>query len=308
MANQKQDSIMSIQNLTKVFKSGLFKPEVTVAVKDVSFEMRPGTILSLVGESGSGKTTIGKLILKLLQPTGGKILYKGKDITAIKDKEGLKEYYRRVQAIFQDPFSSFNPLYRVDRVFDMVFKSFLNEDNKEEKIYKALESVNLNPERILNKFPHQLSGGQLQRLLIARALLLDVDILVADELISMLDASTRIGVLNLLVELCKKNGMSVLFITHDLNLGYYVSDYTLIMYKGRLVERGSTRKVYENPIHPYTKMLFNSVPDIGKMWDRSKEFLPEQVVHDVRKFYKENQGRGFEEVEEEHGVLFSDTY
>jgi len=283
------NSILSIRNLTKEFRSGIINPEVTVAVKNVSFEMYPGTILSLIGESGSGKTTIGKLVLKLLRPTSGEIIYRGKDITGIRNKAELKQYYRKVQGIFQDPFSSFNPLYRIDRVFELIFDSFLNEGNKEERIIKALEAVNLNPDRILGKFPHQLSGGQLQRLLIARALLLDVDILVADELISMLDASTRIGVLNLLVEICKKNGMSVLFITHDLNLGYYISDYTLIMYKGRLVERGKTKKIYENPVHPYTRMLFESVPDIGQKWDRNEEFLPEQIVYDVREFYNKTQ-------------------
>lgn len=300
------ENMMSVKGLTKVFKSGVFKPQYTVAVKDVSFDIKPGTILSLIGESGSGKTTIGKLILKLLKPTAGQIYYKNKDVAQINDKKEVKEYYKKVQGIFQDPFATFNPLYRVERIFDIIFSSFgYDQTNKEERIHKVLNDVNLNPGRILGKFPHQLSGGQLQRLLIARALLMDVDVLIADELISMLDASTRIGILNLLVDLCKENGMSVLFITHDLNLGYYISDYTLIMYKGRLVEKGDTKKVYQNPIHPYTKMLFNSVPDIGRKWDKEEEFLPEQVVDDVRKFYATNQGRGIEEIEEEHSVLFS---
>lgn len=300
------ENMMSVKGLTKVFKSGVFKPQYTVAVKDVSFDIKPGTILSLIGESGSGKTTIGKLILKLLKPTAGQIYYKNKDVAQINDKKEVKEYYKKVQGIFQDPFATFNPLYRVERIFDIIFSSFgYDQTNKEERIHKVLNDVNLNPGRILGKFPHQLSGGQLQRLLIARALLMDVDVLIADELISMLDASTRIGVLNLLVDLCKENGMSVLFITHDLNLGYYISDYTLIMYKGRLVEKGDTKKVYQNPIHPYTKMLFNSVPDIGRRWDKEEEFLPEQVVDDVRKFYATNQSRGIEEIEEEHSVLFS---
>jgi peptide/nickel transport system ATP-binding protein len=135
---------------------------------------------------------------------------------------------------------------------------------------------------------------------------MDVDILIADELISMLDASTRIGVLNLLVESCKKNGMAVIFITHDLNLGYYISDQSLIMYKGRLVERGATKKIYENSTHPYTKMLFEAVPEIGDRWDPEEEFLPEQVVGEVKDFYQNNQGRGFVEVEKGHSVLFSD--
>src|SRR5690554_5009244 len=188
----------------------------------------------------------------------------------------------------------------------MIFTSFgYEQQGKHERICRVLEDVNLDPERTLGKFPHQLSGGQLQRLLIARALLMDVDVLIADELISMLDASTRIGVLNLLVELTDKKGMSVIFITHDLNLGYYISDESLIMYKGRLVESGDTKKIYESPVHPYTKMLFNSVPEIGKRWDPEEEFLPEQVIKDVEEFYKENAGKGFAAAGENHYVLYS---
>ena len=300
-------SIMKVENLTKVFTSGIIAGEKTVAVKDVTFTMDQGKVISLIGESGSGKTTIGRLILKLLKPTEGKLYYNGQDITDINSKREKKAYYKKVQAIFQDPFSSFNPLFRIDRIFDMLFSSFMKDvKDRVPMIEEALENVNLNPKRILNKFPHQLSGGQLQRLLIARALLLDVDILIADELISMLDASTRIGVLNLLVELCKKNGMTVLFITHDLNLGYYISDITLIMYKGRLVEKGDTKSIYENPVHPYTQMLFESIPEIGNKWDKDVEFLPETVIQDVKAFYQSNTGRGFKEVEPDHMVLFSE--
>ncbi|PTW00869.1 peptide/nickel transport system ATP-binding protein [Halanaerobium saccharolyticum] len=306
MAKNK-DIVMSVQGLTKVFKSGILNPEYTVAAKDVSFHIEKGKIISLIGESGSGKTTVGKLILKLINPSEGKIIYKGKDIAEINDKSETQNYYRRVQGIFQDPFATFNPLYRVDRVFDLIFDSFdLDYEDKDKAIRDALYDVNLNPDRTLGKFPHQLSGGQLQRLLIARALLMDVDVLIADELISMLDASTRIGVLNLLVESCKKHGMSVIFITHDLNLGYYISDKSLIMYKGRLVERGDTKKIYENATHPYTQMLFEAVPEIGERWDPDEEFLPEQVVDDVNDFYQNNKGKGFVEIEEDHSVLFSD--
>jgi len=302
-----KDVIMSVKNLSKVFKSGILNPEYTVAAKDISFDIEKGKIISLIGESGSGKTTVGKLILKLIKVSEGEIIYKGKNISEINNKEETKKYYRKVQGIFQDPFATFNPLYRVDRVFDLIFDSFdLGFEDKNQAIREALCDVNLNPDRTLGKFPHQLSGGQLQRLLIARALLMDVDVLIADELISMLDASTRIGVLNLLVESCKKHGMAVIFITHDLNLGYYISDKSLIMYKGRLVERGDTKKIYENATHPYTQMLFEAVPEIGERWDPDKEFLPEQVVNDVQKFYKENAGKGFVEIEEDHSVLFSD--
>lgn len=305
--SKNKEVVMSIKNLSKIFKSGIFRSEYTVAAKDISFEIKKGTIISLIGESGSGKTTVGKLILKLIKPSAGTIYYQGQDISEINDKAEVKDYYSKVQGIFQDPFATFNPLYRVDRVFDMIFDSFdLDSKSKKEKIGRALHDVNLNPDRILDKFPHQLSGGQLQRLLIARALLMDVDILIADELISMLDASTRIGVLNLLEETCKNQGMSVIFITHDLNLGYYISDESLIMHKGRLVERGTTKKIYENAIHPYTQMLFESVPEIGERWDPDEEFLPEQIVNEVEKFYSNHQGEGFVEVEKNHSVLFSE--
>ncbi|MFW6238050.1 MAG: ABC transporter ATP-binding protein [Halanaerobiales bacterium] len=301
----KNEPLLRVQNLTKIFTSGIINRKEVVGAKGVSFDMEPGRIISLIGESGSGKTTIGKMILKLLNPTAGKIFFRGRDITELESKVAKKEYYRYVQGVFQDPFSSFNSLFRVDRIFNMIFRIFMPDaEDKEERVLKAIDEVNLTPD-LLEKYPHQLSGGQLQRLLIARALLLDVDILVADELISMLDASTRMGVLNLLIDICQERGMSILFITHDLNLGYYLSDETLILYEGRLVERGNTKKIYENPVHPYTEMLFESVPDIEERWDREEEFLPEQIDAIVDDFYKSNEGKGFEEVEAGHHVLFS---
>ena len=307
MSKNNDDILLSVEGLTKLFYSGIINKDVTVGAKDVSFNVRKGEIVSLIGESGSGKTTIGRMILKLLEPTDGKIYFKGKDITTLNSKEEKKEYYRNVQGVFQDPFSTFNSLFRVKRIFNMVFKTFMPDaKNKEEKILKAIDEVNITPE-LLDKYPHQLSGGQLQRLLIARALLLDVDILIADELISMLDASTRMGILNLLIDICKDRGMAIIFITHDLNLGYYVSDNTLILREGRLVERGNTKKIYENPVHPYTQMLFESVPDRKEKWDRKEEFLPEQINDLVKEFYQENDKSDFKAVEEDHYVLYGEN-
>lgn len=307
MSNEgKSDIVLSVEGLTKYFYSGIINKDVTVGAKDVSFEVREGEIISLIGESGSGKTTIGRMILKLLEPSDGKIYFKGQDITTLNSKSEKKKYYRNVQGVFQDPFSTFNSLFRVRRIFDMVFKTFMPDvQNKEEKISKAIDEVNITPE-LLDKYPHQLSGGQLQRLLIARALLLDVDILIADELISMLDASTRMGILNLLIDICKERGMAIIFITHDLNLGYYISDHTLILREGRLVERGNTKKIYENPVHPYTQMLFESVPDRKEKWDRKEEFLPEQIDDLVKEFYQEKDKDEFHAVDKNHYVLFGE--
>lgn len=304
--NKNNETILEVENLSKFFYSGIINKEMTVGAKDVSFEVKEGEILSLIGESGSGKTTIGRMILKLLDPSEGNIYFRGKDITEINSKDEKKEYYRYVQGVFQDPFSTFNSLFKVKRIFDMVYREFMPDaENKEENILQALDEVNLTPE-LLDKFPHQLSGGQLQRMLIARALLLDVDLLIADELISMLDASTRMGILNLLIDICKEKGMSIIFITHDLNLGYYLSDYTLILRKGRLVERGKTKKIYDDPIHPYTQMLFESVPDKKEKWDRDDQFLPEEIDDYVADFYQRKEGTGFQAVDEEHHVLFSE--
>jgi len=268
-AGRFQKKMFKLENISKVYKIGTFGGKELVAVDDVSFDINTGEVIALIGESGSGKTTIGKMILRLIDISSGKILFNGKDISKNKSRE-LKEYYRNVQGVFQDPFSSINPIFKADRIFETIKVEFYKDVPPFEwnnKINEALLRVGLNPEHILDKYPHQLSGGQLQRFLIARALLLDIDFLVADEIISMLDASTRIDVLNLLADL-REAGLSILFITHDLSLGYYISDKTVILYKGRIAEIGKTEKVFNNPLHPYTRMLLESVPQINKRWDQ----------------------------------------
>jgi ABC-type glutathione transport system ATPase component len=176
-----------------------------------------------------------------------------------------------VQGVFQDPFSSYNPVYRADRVFDLVRGAYfpkVSAGDWSAKIEAALDAVALNPGDVLGKYPHQLSGGQQQRLLIARALLLDVKVLIADEIISMLDASTRVDVLNLLVKL-KRQGLAILFITHDLSLGNYVSDRTIILRHGAIAEMGATEKIFGNPQHDYTRMLLSAVPELHKKWQHA---------------------------------------
>jgi len=261
--------MFKLENVSKIFKVGTFGGKELIAVDNINFSIDDGEIIALIGESGSGKTTIGKMILRLIDVSSGKIIFKGKDISRYKNDK-LKQYYRRVQGVFQDPFSSINPIFKADRIFESVREEFISGISKIEwnkKVENTLLRVGLNPEHILNKYPHQLSGGQLQRFLIARALLLDIEFLIADEVISMLDASTRIDVLNLLGKL-RESGLSILFITHDLSLGYYISDRSVILYKGRIAEMGATQKIYHHPMHPYTKMLLASVPQINQEWDR----------------------------------------
>ncbi|MFO7882666.1 MAG: ABC transporter ATP-binding protein [Kosmotogaceae bacterium] len=261
--------MLELDKVSKIYKTGAFGGKKLVAVNNVSFSLKDGEVASLIGESGSGKSTIGKMILRLISIDSGTIKYNGQNINTLKGND-LKEYYRDVQGVFQDPFSTYNPIFKADRIFKIIREEFFPEINSKEwnkRIEKALYDVGLNPGDVLNKFPHQLSGGQLQRFLIARALLLDVSFLVADEIISMLDASTRIDVLNLLAEL-KKKGLSVLFITHDLSLGYYISEKAIILYRGCALESGVTEKIFNNPLHPYTRMLMASVPRLDKKWEK----------------------------------------
>jgi peptide/nickel transport system ATP-binding protein len=264
--------MLKLDGVSKVYKVGTFGGKELHAVNNVSFDVRNGEVVSLIGESGSGKSTIGKMILRLISINSGTISFNGANIATLKEA-ALKEYYRNVQGVFQDPFSSYNPIFKADRVFKIIREEFFPEIPGPEwnaKVDRSLRSVGLNPDQVLDKFPHQLSGGQLQRFLIARALLLDIQFLVADEIISMLDASTRIDVLNLLADLKKSRGLSILFITHDLSLAHYISERSVILYRGCVVEIGATERIFDNPLHPYTKMLMASVPRLDKKWEEAE--------------------------------------
>jgi peptide/nickel transport system ATP-binding protein len=236
-----------------------------VAVKNVTFDVKKGEIVSLVGESGSGKTTVARMILRLIQPTSGRIVFNGKDAFSYDERE----YYRRIQAIVQDPYSAYNPFYKVDRVLERVFDLYKNSPSRDERkkiIRSTLARIGINPEEILGRYPHQLSGGQLQRLLVARPLLVHSELVLADEATSMIDASTRAGVLNLLLALKRNEKISVVFITHDIAQAQYISDRVLVMRKGEIVEQGPADKVFAKPKHSYTKELLDSVPQLRKTW------------------------------------------
>lgn len=252
--------LFEVQNLTRVFGHG---PNAVRAVDDVSFSVQPGEIVSIVGESGSGKTTLGRMLLRLLEPTGGRILLNGQDATALRSAHELKAYWRKVQAVFQDPFAAFNQFYTNRRVLSNslnVLEQKLSSGEKLRRVNSSLREVGLDPNEVLNKWPHQLSGGQVQRVMIARALAVDPQVLIADEPTSMLDASLRVTVLNLLTDLRAQHNMTILFITHDLGQAYYISDRILVMYHGKLVEQGPVEEVLSNPQHEYTQRLMADVP------------------------------------------------
>ncbi len=235
------------------------------AVDGVSFEIGKQEVFALAGESGCGKSTTGRLIVKLLEPTAGKIYLEGRDVTEIRLKEEVLAYRRKVQIIFQDPFASLNPRFRV---FDILEEPLLihgigeTRAEREEYIYKALETVRLTPpEEYVSRFPHMLSGGQRQRVAIARALILEPTFVVADEPVSMLDVSIRAEILELMKGLQRKMGVTYLYITHDLSTARYFADWIAIMYLGRIVEMGPASKVIDNPLHPYTRALLTAVPE-----------------------------------------------
>ncbi len=257
--------LLETKDLTKVFQIGSFlKKGSLTAVDRVSFTLpsEDPQITALVGESGSGKTTIAKLILSFLKPTYGKILYKGKDIWEL-PKRGRENYWKKVQLIPQDPYASYNPFYKVDHLLKESVKNFglfKSSSEADNIINSALETVGLRPDEVLGKYPHQLSGGQRQRILIARVLLLEPDVVVADEPVSMIDASIRAIILNTILRLKKEHKLSFLYITHDLSTAYYLSDDIIVLYLGVVVEKGDAETVIKNPVHPYTKLLIKSVP------------------------------------------------
>ena len=258
---------LSGSGLTKEFGLGRQK---TVAVNHVDFNFYEGEIVSIVGESGSGKTTLAKMLLGLISATEGEIYFEGKqrDISSHRKKQ---KYWKSIQAIFQDPFSSYNMFSKIDTVLldciNMRGGRRLPREKKVEMMTEACSFVNLEFEELTNKYPFELSGGQMQRLMIARIFLLQPKILLADEPTSMIDACSRATILGMLLKLVFETGMTLIFITHDLGLAYYVSDIIYIMEHGKFVESGTPDDVILHPKEAYTKRLISDVPKIHEEWD-----------------------------------------
>lgn len=268
MPNEKK-ICLNTTGLTKVFGLGRQK---TIAVDNVNIDLYEGEVVSIVGESGSGKTTLAKMLLGLISSTEGDIYFQGqkRDISSQRKKQ---EYWKNIQAIFQDPFSSYNIFKKIDTVLldciHMREGRNIPHAKKVELMKEACSFVNLKFEELTNKYPFELSGGQMQRLMIARIFLLKPKILLADEPTSMIDACSRATILDELMQLRNEIGMTIIFITHDIGLAYYVSDSVYIMEHGKLVEHGTPDEVILNPKEPYTKRLINDVPKIYEEWDLS---------------------------------------
>ncbi|MFN8441936.1 MAG: ABC transporter ATP-binding protein [Caldilineaceae bacterium] len=268
MANEKK-SCLSGNGVTKIFGFGRQR---TVAVDHVNFDFAEGEIVSIVGESGSGKTTLAKMLLGLISVSEGDIFFQGvkRDISSQRQRQ---EYWKNIQAIFQDPFSSYNIFNKIDSVLldciNMRGGRHLPYDQKVKMMAEACSFVNLKFEELTNKYPFELSGGQMQRLMIARIFLLKPKILLADEPTSMIDACSRATILDYLMQLRNETGMTLIFITHDIGLAYYVSDTVYIMEHGKFVESGSADDVILHPKETYTKRLINDVPKIYEEWDLS---------------------------------------
>jgi peptide/nickel transport system ATP-binding protein len=269
-----QIPLLKVENVTKIYESGLIFKRKILALEDISFEIEGGKaeILGIVGESGSGKSTLAKIILRIIKPTKGRVLYKGKDISKLGTNE-LKEFYKEVNTIFQDPYSSANPLRKVDDILITPIRKFNIASTKEEEeeiVNKALDMVNLRYDEVIGKYPYELSGGQLQRVMLARLFIIKPKLVIADEPVSMIDASLRANILNIILKYKEYERISFIYITHDLSTAKYVCDRIIVLYRGSIVEEGPAEEILKEPLHPYTQLLIESVPvpDPTKRWSK----------------------------------------
>jgi peptide/nickel transport system ATP-binding protein len=258
--------LLDVRHLTKHFPvGGIFRKKQLHALEDVSFTLKRGQVIALVGESGSGKSTTARVIARLIEPTSGEILFKGNNVLKTEKRHATLHYRSDVQMVFQDPFGSLNAVHTIGhhlaRPLNIHHKAKGRTDRRE-KIESLLQTVGLTPaNEFAEKFPHELSGGQRQRVSIARALAVDPELLLADEPISMLDVSIRMGILNLMERLKAERGLSYLYITHDVASARYIGDETIVMYAGRMVEGANSEELIAHPAHPYTELLLAAVPN-----------------------------------------------
>ncbi|MGF7057567.1 ATP-binding cassette domain-containing protein [Brassicibacter mesophilus] len=299
MRNNQREILLEVKNLRVEF--GKIKRNKFVAVNNVSFHIYKGETFGLVGESGSGKTTIGRAIIRLNETAGGEIIFNGKKINGKIDKEMDKEVTRKIQMIFQDPMASLNERAKVDYIVSeglYNLKNYKDEEDRKHKVQKALLDVGLLPE-FLSRFPHEFSGGQRQRIGIARAVVMEPELIIADEPISALDVSIRAQVLNLLSELQKKKGLTYLFIAHDLSVVRFITDRVAVIHKGKIVELAETEKLFRNPLHPYTRSLLSAIPLPDPRQEKEKILeIYDPSCHDYT-----NDPPKWIEIEPEHFIL-----
>jgi oligopeptide transport system ATP-binding protein len=294
---ENKDVILRVENLKQYFK--ISRNSTIKAVDNISFDIYRGETFGLVGESGSGKSTTGRSIIRLYDPTDGKVYFEGKKISGNIDKETEKMLRTKMQMIFQDPMASLNPRKKVLDIIAQgldIHKLYSTKEEREEKVYELLETVGLSKEHA-HRYPHEFSGGQRQRIGIARALIVEPSFVIADEAISALDVSIQAQVVNLLKKLQQEKNLTYIFIAHDLSMVKYISDRIGVMHLGRIVELGSADSIYYNPIHPYTKSLLSAIPHPNPIHERHRKrdhYDKSGIDYDLGEFV---------EVEDKHFVL-----
>ena len=267
------EPLLKVENLTQHFK--INKNYIVKAVNGLDFEIYPGETFGLVGESGSGKSTTGRSIIRLYEPTDGTILFDGVDISGKLNKETERHLRTNMQMIFQDPMASLNPRKKVLDLIAQgldVHKLYQSKEERDEMVFKMLERVGLSRDHAY-RYPHQFSGGQRQRIGIARALIMNPKLIIADEAISALDVSIQAQVVNLMKRIQKETGIAYLFIAHDLSMVKYISNRIGVMHLGYLVEVGTRDEIFNNPVHPYTKSLLSAIPNPDPIYEKSREIL-----------------------------------
>ncbi len=268
-----KQELLRVENLSQHFSLG--GKSVVKAVEKVSFSLFPGETYGLVGESGSGKSTIGRSLIRLYNPTSGKIIFDGRDVSGKMSRDDKKFLRTNMQMIFQDPMACLNPRKKVGEIIAEgldIHHLYKNRAEREEKIYKILDKVGLSREHI-DRYPHQFSGGQRQRVGIARALVMNPRLIIADECISALDVSIQAQVVNLMKAIQKETGTAYLFIAHDLSMVKYISDRIGVLHLGHLLETGTTEEIFSRPVHPYTKSLLSAIPRANPAVEKSREII-----------------------------------